>query len=64
MSQIKAADDQKRDDHGEGLWLGRYPEAKDSLLKALEDVKAGKFSENPPDVDVEEPWMAELEEPE
>ena len=43
------------------LWLSKHPDAKKSVLAALEEIKAGKFSEHPPNVDVDEAWMEELE---
>lgn len=43
------------------LWLYENPEARETLFGALERLKAGQFSECPPDLDAEEPWMKDLE---
>jgi hypothetical protein len=43
------------------LWLYNNPEAKEAVLGALERLKSGRTSSEPPDIDAEEPWMEELE---
>ncbi len=74
MTQMKLTDDttssceqkskpahmNSHDTSGE-LWLYKHPDAKSSVLAAIEEIKVGKFSANPPNVDVDEPWMDELE---
>jgi hypothetical protein len=43
------------------MWFHRNPEARATVLGAIERLKAGQFAETPPDVDAEEPWMKEPE---
>ncbi len=43
------------------MWFHRNPEARATVLGAIERLRAGQFAEIPPDVDAEEPWMEESE---
>ncbi len=43
------------------IWLYDNPETKEAVLGALERLKSGRFAASPPNIDVEEPWMQELE---
>jgi hypothetical protein len=43
------------------LWLYDNPKAKGAVLGALERLKEGRFAASTPDIDIEEPWMEELE---
>lgn len=42
-------------------WFHKSPEAQETVLRAMERLRAGEFADSPPDVDEEEPWERELE---
>jgi hypothetical protein len=43
------------------MWLWQNPEARDLVLRGLEQARARQFAENPPDIDADAEWADELE---
>jgi len=43
------------------MWLFQNPEARETVFSALERLKRGEFSENPPDIEADEEFASELE---
>jgi len=43
------------------MWLWQNPEARDMVLRGLEQARAGQFAENPPDLDADAEWVDQLE---
>lgn len=42
-------------------WLYNNPEARETVLSALERLGMGRFSDSPPDVDAPRPWLEQIE---
>ncbi len=43
------------------MWLWQNPEARDTVLSALERLKRGEFAEDPPDLEADEELVSQLE---
>ena len=43
------------------MWLHKNPETKKMVFDALERARARQFSESPPDLDANRPWIKDLE---
>jgi hypothetical protein len=43
------------------MWLWQNPEARETVLSALERLKRGEFAENPPDLEADEELVSKLE---
>jgi hypothetical protein len=43
------------------LWFHNNPEARATVLGAIDRLKAGEMTDSPPDIDNDEAWIEELE---
>ncbi|MGB6065927.1 MAG: hypothetical protein WBG50_14095 [Desulfomonilaceae bacterium] len=43
------------------MWLWQNPEARETVLSALERLKRGEFAEDPPDLEADEELVSQLE---
>ena len=43
------------------MWLWENPEARETVLSALERLKRGEFAEDPPDLEADEELASQLE---
>jgi hypothetical protein len=43
------------------MWLWENPEARETVLRGLEQARTRQFAENPPDIEADAEWVDELE---